>query len=390
MNIKKILTLSFICVFFLSSSFIGTCLASGIIICPASFEYPIATKEITYEDTIHITNTGKEVESFVLVPEAAGSEWITFYNEGDLIESSFEIEAGESKEIDIKILIPSDTSNGKYEPIVYVMPEAAYFEAENNGTSISHGIVKIPMKFYITVTGDQILQGEVLKLEMGKTEENAPIKVKTYFKNTGNVQATPEMSCVILKDGNTISEVKGTGDIVKPGKEEEVIIMASAEVPEGEYQVEITISLGNEVLKTEILDLKVLPEGSLAKEASLIDLDIEGETAKESLLKVLATVENTGEADLTCKYVGEVYVDGALVDVIESEEMFFPVGKTKDISIYYKPTDIGKYEIHGKVTYSGQETEEKTVSFSTGKTTPGFGIIIAITSIMLLFLIRKK
>lgn len=387
---KKILTLSLICVFFLSSFFIGGCLASGINICPASFEYPTATKEITYEDTIYITNTGEEKDSFILVPENPGSDWIRFYENGKIIESSFEIEAGESKKIDIGILIPSDASNGKYEPIVYVMPESAKFENETAGNSLSHGIVKLPIKFYIGVTGDQILQGEVLKLEIGKTEENAPIKVKTYFKNTGNVQATPEMSGVILKDGNKIAEIEGTGDSVKPGKEEELLIMAPADLSEGEYQAEITIFLGSEILKNGTLDLTVLPEGSLAKEASLVNMSIEGEPAKESMLKVLATVENTGSADLSCKYVGEVYENGALIDVIESEEIFVPVGKTKDTSTYYTPTDSGKYEIRGKITYSGQETDVKTVTFSTVKSAPDFGIIIAISSIILLFLFRKK
>jgi hypothetical protein len=198
------------------------------------------------------------------------------------------------------------------------------------------------------------------------------------------------MSGVILKDGNKIAEIEGTGDSVKPGKEEELLIMAPADLSEGEYQAEITIFLGSEVLKNGTLDLTVLPEGSLAKEASLVNMSIEGEPAKESMLKVLATVENTGSADLSCKYVGEVYENGALIDVIESEEIFVPVGKTKDTSTYYTPTDSGKYEIRGKITYSGQETDVKTVTFSTVESAPDFGIIIAISSIILLFLFRKK
>jgi len=78
----------------------------------------------------------------------------------------------------------------------------------------------------------------------------------------------------------------------------------------------------------------------------------------------VANFENTGEIDTMAKFKGEIYHEGNLLDVLESDEMFVEAGETANLVSYYKIMEPGSYTIRGRVLYSGKETEEKEVSFS--------------------------
>ena len=82
------------------------------------------------------------------------------------------------------------------------------------------------------------------------------------------------------------------------------------------------------------------------------------------VIKVVAHFKNTGEIDTMAKFKGEIYHEGNLLDVLESEEMFVEVGETANLVSYYKILKPGNYTIRGRVYYAGKETEEKEVSFS--------------------------
>jgi hypothetical protein len=78
---------------------------------------------------------------------------------------------------------------------------------------------------------------------------------------------------------------------------------------------------------------------------------------------VHASFENTGEIDTMAKFKGEIYHEGNLLDILESEEMFVEVGETGKLTSYYKTLESGSYAIKGCVFYAGKETAEKVVSF---------------------------
>ena len=52
-------------------------------------------------------------------------------------------------------------------------------------------------------------------------------------------------------------------------------------------------------------------------------------------INVCAQFENSGEIAVTARFKGEVYCDGAFVDVIESEEKPVAVGETLSLSYGY-------------------------------------------------------
>ncbi len=90
----------------------------------------------------------------------------------------------------------------------------------------------------------------------------------------------------------------------------------------------VAVSLGEELLATKDLPFKVLLFGSLTRRGVLQSLTIEGEPFVNSFIKVHANFENTGEIDTMAKFKGEIYHEGMLLDVLESDEMFIEVGET--------------------------------------------------------------
>ncbi len=80
-------------------------------------------------------------------------------------------------------------------------------------------------------------------------------------------------------------------------------------------------------------------------------------------INVCAQFENSGEIAVTARFKGEVYCDGAFVDVIESEEKPVALGETLS-PLWLHVRIPGEYLIRGSVLYDGRETETKEVSFN--------------------------
>lgn len=109
----------------------------------------------------------------------------------------------------------------------------------------------------------------------------------------------------------------------------------------------------------KILHFKTLPAGTLTRKGELVALSFEGKTLVGIVLKILATFRNTGLIDIQAHFVGEVYKNGDLIDVIESSAILVEVGAEKEITSYFKLTKEDLYNIKGHVVYDGKQTDFK-------------------------------
>ena len=371
--------------------FTKNALAIGIGITPSEFSYPIATKNIVYESEFAISNTGEEDGYFNYSIEEPYSEWFSLYSEGNKLEAPFYLKSKESKIITAELLIPDDAAKGTYNVNIEFSTESnPDISSDEEGKATSHPVMKISAQYNITVTGDQILQGIMKKIEVPETEVNAPLCLKMTFENTGNVQAHPQYTGTIKQGNETIDSFEGLTDYIKPGKEEELNVLENVPLEKGEYVLDISTSLNGTLLKSESIPFEVLAEGSLEKSANLKELRLDNEPEKDSLLKVVAVVENDGKADFSGKFAGEVYINDKMTDLVESEDVYIPVGDTKELSFYYTPTSDGSYEIKGCVKYAGKETDSQNVSFKIGGSAPGFGAIMTFFFLIIACFMRRK
>lgn len=383
----------------------------GLGIAPASITIEDAFKGGTYERTITIFNTGDETGIFGFTAEGECAGWISFYKEEapDTPITEVTIPGKDKARLIVKFDIPEDIANADYTSTIYAQSVPKGEVGEGMG---AQAVIRIPSEVLIQVTGTQILKGTVKSITTADTETDYPLKIKVEFKNEGNVVAKPKIAVAITKTGGgeLVDSFVHDETGIKPAQEGTITVLWNTTGRDtGDYVANVAVSLGEELLATEDLPFKVLPFGSLTRRGVLQSLTIEGEPFVNRFIKVHASFENTGEIDTMAKFKGEIYLEGSLLDVMESDEMFVEVGETGKLTSYYKTLESGSYAIKGRVFYAGKETAEKEVSFdvpvpeveeeSPGpaeeekKGIPGFEAVFALAALILvlfLFKVRKR
>jgi hypothetical protein len=377
----------------------------GLGISPASLTITDAFKGGTYERTITVFNTGNETGTFGLTAEGECADWISFYKEDapDIPITEITIPGKGKTKVLVKFDIPEDIANAGYISTIYAQSIAG--EKAPTGGAVAHAVIRIPSEILIQVTGTQILKGTVKSITTADTEIDYPLKIKVEFQNEGNVIAKPKIAVGITKAGELVDSFVHDKTGIKPDEEDTITVLwNTTDRATGDYVANVAVSLGEELLATKDLPFKILPFGTLTRQGVLHSLSIEGEPLVNIVTKLVANFENTGEIDTMAKFKGEIYHDGKLLDVMESEEMFVEVGENGKITSYYKVLEPGSYAIKGRVLYAGKETEEKEVSFDVPEPEveteqgsksmiPGFESIMAITALMVvlfLFKVRKR
>jgi hypothetical protein len=380
----------------------------GLGVAPASITITDALKGGTYERTITVFNTGDETGRFGLNAEGECADWISFYNETnpDILITEITIPGKDKAKVLVTFEIPEDIANADYTSTIYAQSTPKEEEAQG---AAAMAVIRIPSEVLIQVTGTQILKGTVKSITTVDTEIEYPLKLKVEFQNEGNVIAKPEIVVGIMKEGKLVDSFVHDETGIKPAQEGTITVLWNTTGRDtGDYVANVTVSLDEELLSTKDLPFKVLPFGTLTRKGVLQSLSIEGEPFVNRFIKVHASFDNTGEIDTMAKFKGEIYHEGNLLDVLESDEMFVEVGETRKLTSYYKTLEAGSYAIKGRVFYAGKETEEKVVSFDVPepeveieespspeeekKEIPGFEAVLAITAmiLMLFFLCCKR
>lgn len=343
----------------------STVQAPGLGISPPSFTVADALRGGEYERTITIFNTAADDGDYELgATGGPESGWITFYHTDDPETpiTALTIKGHTKERVLVKIQVADDASNRDYTPLIYVSsipPEAT----TGAGGAVAHAVLKMPVSATIQVTGIQILKGTVESITTADTEIGYPLRIKVAFKNDGNVGANPKIAIRITKDGTLIDSFVHDESSIKPGKTDTINIPWNTTEP-GDYSASVSVSLGDETLATKDVPFTLLPHGALTRKGVLESLSLEGEPVVNRVIKVLAAFENTGTSDARAKFKGELYRDGELVDVLESEEKLVVADEKPQLIAYYKISVPGEYKIKGIVCYEGKDTEVKEVSFT--------------------------
>lgn len=353
--------------------------AQGMGVAPAKFEINNALRGGEYERPMIVYNLYSEESDFVLSSGDEMSGWISFYklNDPNTPISGITIPGEANANILVKFNIPQDAPNGVHTSKIWV---------ETTPTQQGQGGIVVPIKISIDVeievTGTQILTGEVKSITVSDTEINYLLRIEVEFQNTGNVVAKPQIDVNITKEGEHIDSFSySETEVMVEDREVIPVEWDTTGRESGDYVANVSVSLGGNVLTAQSLPFKILPTGTLTRWGELTDLSYEGRLAIETVVKITATLQNTGEIDTFAKLICEVYKDDVLIDTIDSEQMLIPVKEEGLLKAYLKLHDNGHYNIKGYVVYDGKVTETKEVSFDVGEASPGFtGLLIGVAA----------
>lgn len=337
--------------------------AIGVAIGPAEIEIADALRGSEYIRDLSVFNPEDEAARYVIGVEGEGAGWVSLLELDDSTVSIDSISVpGKGKEqFLVKIKVPPDAANGTHTATIYA--ETVPVGSSENG-SISTTL-RAPVSLTIKVTGTQVLAGEVGDISASDIEVNYPLRIKAEFTNTGNVLARPRIY-VSITQGDVFVDSFAASDteVAVDGRQIIPLEWKTDGKAVGKYLAAVAVSLEGKVLASQDIPFEILPAGTLTRNGMIDSLTLKGEPRLGGMTKVVAGFSNTGQIDTKAKFVGEVYLDGALVSTLESEEVLTPVGETGALECYLTPETPGEYKITGHINYEGRTTEDKELVFT--------------------------
>jgi hypothetical protein len=336
-----------------------------------------------YQDTLTIFNPNNEEINILLTATGDVADWISFYNEGKLDEpiTNLTIPISSSVRIAVKFKVPMDAASDNYSSIIFA-------QTVPKGGQVGVGI-KLRSTVNIEVSGTQKLVGIVEDISIKDTEINRPLRILVYFKNTGNVIAKPSIDVEILKNDSSISKFnyKSQGINVDMNKVEEVEWDTTGQTV-GDYVANVKVYLGEQLLKEENLNFKILERGTLTASGEIVNVSSPQTIDSGGVAKIEVGFINTGKIDVNAKITGEVLNNNSeLVDTVESDETLVRVGQTEILTVYFKPPHDGEYLIKGNVVYEGKKEPMQDITINVGKSRVSGMFILDTQSLLIIIFI---
>lgn len=340
-----------------------TSIGEGVGVMPMIIKIENALKGETYQRNIRIVNNGNETLQCTLSSSDMIGNWVEFYKENDTDFknpiNSTTIPKNSKTKINLLFKIPKNAANGLYEGFIYV--EIGGNAPLNNSAGLK---MRWPVRVFINVTGEEQLSGNVTNIKIWNTETGLPLIVEIDFINIGNVMAHPLIKVDISREGWPIDKITYQDIWIQPNTGETITIKWNTTNREpGKYNATVCVLLGGKTLKEEKIEFEIYPRGTLTRKGELINLTFAGKPSIGKTLRILGQFKNVGLVEINAKMVLEIYVNGELVDTLESEEVLIPIRKTFTFIEYLKIKDFGEYLIRGYVTYETNMTRPLNISF---------------------------
>ena len=74
-------------------------------------------------------------------------------------------------------------------------------------------------------------------------------------------------------------------------------------------------------------------------------------------------LENTGDIPLHATFHAEIYTEGILIDILETEEQYIGEGQAQEFMLQYEPAKKGVHNVIGYATFSGKKTNQIEITF---------------------------
>jgi hypothetical protein len=335
---------------------------------PSSIEITDALRGNNYQRIVRFFSNAEQPATIKLTANGAMADWVTYYsfNEPNKIITAALIPAKSDVTVIAKIAIPDDAANGVY--LGALIAETTAPDSTITGAGVQVNL-QTTIAMSIMVTGTENLAGEVTRVEIDNTEIGLPLNIDITFKNTGNVVATPTINVKILQEGNTVDEFSYADTTVNVDSSDVITLQwDTSGNKSGAYNAEVSVELGGTQIYQEKIAFRILPRGGLSGEGEITGLTTEGTLGVGTVTKILATFKNTGVVETLVHGYAEIYLDGALVTVLDSEEITVNGGEQGTLTFYFNPDKAGDYDIKVHATMAGIQTNTMELTLTVSGT----------------------
>ncbi len=341
-------------------------------------------EEVTEQTCLMVVNRGEEdvVANFEFEGDLADTAIMD-----TIMGENITIPAGQSRDVEIVFNL---RTTGKFEGKIYTyIRPAAESSSEGASSRVGMGLVT---NVVVNVRGEAP-EGQVKDVIVNDVEINRPLHVLVEFENKGNVSAQPVVKAEIVKDNVSLANIENSDTIILKGTSGVVdLVWDTTGQGTGEYLAGVEVFLGKETLEQGDHTFSILEAGNVNKQGSLEGISLQNEAKANGLLKVLSGFKNSGDVAVSASFLGEVYRNGDLFEVVESDEVLVQPGASCDIASYVTLGEAGEYEICGHVVYDGISTEDRKYTFSTAVSQSKSAPVgkLPLLFVLVAFALRKK
>lgn len=232
------------------------------------------------------------------------------------------------------------------------------------GRSVGVGLA-IPVR--VNVTGEQVLAGELLSMNIEDTEIGLPARGTVVVQNSGNTTVVPEVSLEIFQGATSVYRTSLTGSALFPDETDEFeAVWDTANADEGDYRAVMSASFDRLDLGSREATFEVLASGSLRRQVVFTSLELVNQPIVGGLAQIEAITLNPGQAELTAAFVGQLLRNGEVVEQLRSLDYTVRPDSSIVVPITLDVAEEGEYTFSGYFTYEEGETETQQVTFTVG------------------------
>ena len=312
------------------------------------------------ERTLHLSglSVGEEV---TITLEGEVSDWISI-DKG----KTFTFQGAESLPLVFSIDVPADAANGMYSGTGTI--QAAPPVKEDTGQLGVSVLAGVRISFAVEVTGEQVEAYSISAVAIPPGEVDSPLQVVLTVQNDGNVMARPSKLHIDVMDVSKevmLAEDAAELSSVAPHTTGKSAAYVPHSLPAGQYWADVQVYNGDVVIYTdENIAIDILDAGSLKTSGILRGIEVPGKVKEGTMTKIEAVFGNDGQKPVTARFIGEIYRDGSMIEVVESDSSYVDTTTSENLIVYYKPVEAGKYTIKGYVNYADKKTDAKEATWT--------------------------
>lgn len=365
--------------------------AASIGISPGTLEFAKMLRSGYLERNVFITLSLTEPISVTAKVEGEIKEWVTLKP-----STTFNVSKDSPQTLTIVVQPPNDIANGLYNGIVRITTSGL---GEIKGSMGSVAIAAIDLPIQVEIVDYELTECRAFDFNVKNSEEGYPVKFSLNVVNDGNVQFKPNIAIDIWDQQHTsiVKTVKYDEKAILPSRTEEIDIEVDTDGLEiGQYWAEVT---AEECLASDTLTFDLMEQGSLTTSGLLERIENKPWAKVNEVLPLTAIFRNTGERSVLAKFKGTVSLGDKIVEVVESESLNVPIDEPVNFTVFFKPTEAGRYVVSGRVFYDKKQTFESnsiinatplTEEKKEGKIGTVVYLFLAFAIFILLYKIRKK
>lgn len=322
---------------------------------------------------LRLANDIDPSQPFQLATDGDIASWITFVDPDDRETPLTEVyDDGNGATVLLRIEIPENAPVGPSEGLVTAVlqtPDSVGGVAGPVGVGLA-----IPVR--VNVTGEQILAGELLSMNMDNTEIGLPARGTVVVGNSGNVTVVPEVALEVFQGTNSVYRTSLTGSALFPNETDEFeAVWDTAEAVVGDYRAVMSVSFDGLDLGSREAMFELLASGTLRRQVVFTSLELVNQPIAGGLAQIEAVTLNPGQAEVTAAFVGELLRGGTVVEQFRSLDYTVRPDSSVVVPITLDIDEDGDYIVSGYFTYEEGETETQQVTFTVGATAEAAGAV---------------